>query len=325
MKNFLDYRPESSEVNFYMLIGLPGSGKSYFIDNCMRLYDHTVVVSTDAIRAELFGSEEDQQNPDLVFSTARKRIKEALSNGHSVTFDATNINERRRTSFLKEVIPEGVKKIAIVMAIDPDLAFKQNLERDRTVPENVIHRMLKQFQFPKYREGWDEIRVYNRGVNSDETSDEAKALMHKYAEKLESHLAHDCPKWHSLDVTDHSFRVAKEASEKASERGLSDEKAIEAFKCGFYHDIGKPYCKEFAKPDGTPSDQANFIGHGDVGGLLLASCGRFRTPEWVCATYHMDLFKKELEEIVYKEVEEHFGKEARMYLELVHEADDCID
>lgn len=40
--------------------------------------------SSDAIRCELFGSEEDQRNPDLVFKTLREQANSSLTTEKSV-------------------------------------------------------------------------------------------------------------------------------------------------------------------------------------------------------------------------------------------------
>lgn len=51
-------------ANFILFVGLPASGKSYLAQKLCN--DHPgeyVWLSSDAIRGELWGNEEDQQNP----------------------------------------------------------------------------------------------------------------------------------------------------------------------------------------------------------------------------------------------------------------------
>lgn len=50
---------------FYMMVGLPGSGKSFTAESI----PNAVVHSSDAIRAEVLGDENDQTQQDLVFQT----------------------------------------------------------------------------------------------------------------------------------------------------------------------------------------------------------------------------------------------------------------
>ena len=58
-------------AKFIMLIGLPGSGKSYIAEKTKAKMKSVLVVSSDEIRKELFGDENDQQNPEKVFETMR--------------------------------------------------------------------------------------------------------------------------------------------------------------------------------------------------------------------------------------------------------------
>ena len=52
-----------AEVTLYMMVGVPGSGKSFIAKglNCP-------IVSSDAIRKELYGSEDDQSHNGEVFN-----------------------------------------------------------------------------------------------------------------------------------------------------------------------------------------------------------------------------------------------------------------
>ena len=69
----------------YTMCGLPGSGKSTYAKNYLP---DCVIVSSDAIRGELYGSEEIQGNAKKVFAEAFRRIREAVNNGQDVVFDA---------------------------------------------------------------------------------------------------------------------------------------------------------------------------------------------------------------------------------------------
>lgn len=51
---------------FYMMVGLPGSGKSWYAGNKLP---NAVVHSSDAIREEILGDVTDQSNQQLVFQT----------------------------------------------------------------------------------------------------------------------------------------------------------------------------------------------------------------------------------------------------------------
>lgn len=139
-------------TTIYTLVGLPASGKSTFaqtVENC-------VVVSSDEIREQLFGSAECQNNPKLVFDTARKRIAEALRNNKNVVFDATNINHRAR----KLALNFEAYQVAVFFTTSVEECKKRNAQRERQVPESVIDRMADKLIAPTIGEGFDEIREF---------------------------------------------------------------------------------------------------------------------------------------------------------------------
>ena len=60
--------------NFFMMVGLPGSGKSTFARNVLSASPGAVVHSSDEIRRELLGDKNDQTQQALVFSTLHERV-----------------------------------------------------------------------------------------------------------------------------------------------------------------------------------------------------------------------------------------------------------
>ena len=78
---------------FYMMMGLPCSGKSTFAQKLAEEYNANIH-SSDAIREELIGDINNQEHNNEVFHTLHKRIKDdliALMN--SATGDANILNE----------------------------------------------------------------------------------------------------------------------------------------------------------------------------------------------------------------------------------------
>lgn len=122
-----------------MMIGIPGSGKSTYAMKLPGVY-----VSPDAIRKELYGDISVQGNSADVFGLVEKRIREAISKGNNVVYDATNT-----TKFRKETVAEfreyGADQVDGIFINTPyDICMERNLKRkDRSepVPENVMERM----------------------------------------------------------------------------------------------------------------------------------------------------------------------------------------
>lgn len=63
---------------FIMMVGLPYSGKSYYAEKLSKEYG-AVVHSSDAIRAEILGDVQDQNNNGKVFEVLHRRVYDDLS------------------------------------------------------------------------------------------------------------------------------------------------------------------------------------------------------------------------------------------------------
>ena len=87
-----------NKPKFYTLIGLSGSGKSSY-----NFEEEVVKISSDSLRKELFGDENDQTHNAEVFNELHKRVILNLKNGKNVVYDATNLSRRRRVVFLNNI------------------------------------------------------------------------------------------------------------------------------------------------------------------------------------------------------------------------------
>jgi len=136
-----------------IMVGCPASGKSTIAKEIAEKTG-AVVVSTDAIRGELFGDENCQDNPGRVFETAYKKIAELLAVvAKDVVFDATNLHKKDREAAVSRitylakslgafpVFKRDIKLVAVLVRTDLETCLERNAKRDRHVPEDVIRRM----------------------------------------------------------------------------------------------------------------------------------------------------------------------------------------
>lgn len=300
-----------------ILAGIPGSGKTTWAREMID--DDTIWLSSDSIRAELFGSEEDQSNNGLVFNEMFKRTVAALSNGKDAIYDATNLNSKRRENLIKEIrhtIKERVLIYAYVFATPYPTCIERNNARARVVPEYAMERMYKSFQVPAIFEGFDSVFLIKNSTPDYSTLDL------KLSDSYE--VSHDNPH-HSYNIGKHC--VAASDYIFNNKKRILKEFDVIAYQCLYeaarYHDIGKPFCKVFHNVKGVPTDTAHYYGHENVGAYdYLAYCLPYMRS---CAldiafliNYHMVFYRddKSLERFKNKIGEYYFRA-----LEYLHEAD----
>ena len=136
-------------LTFIMLVGIPGTGKSTFAEELKSRDTAVVHLSSDAIRKEIYGDENCQDDPGRVFNIMHERTLEALRNGYDVIYDATNITRKSRLSILKQ-LPAYVEKKCIIVWAMIEECIERDSKRDRTVSVEVINKMLQCFEAPFY-------------------------------------------------------------------------------------------------------------------------------------------------------------------------------
>lgn len=153
----------------YLMCGIPGVGKSTWIQNHKKCIDGCVcVVSRDAIRFSLVPEGEEYfSREDEVYDKFVKDICAGLAAADNVIADATHLNIGSRTKLLravgKYVDLSDVEVNAIVLDMPLDLALERNELRKDTrayVPRGVIRRMASSFKQPEFIEGFKKIYVY---------------------------------------------------------------------------------------------------------------------------------------------------------------------
>lgn len=141
-------------IDFYMMVGLPASGKSTVAENL-----GVVVRSSDDLRVELLGDVNDMSDNSSVFDVLHSLIKSDLYRGQSVVYDATNLKSKYRKAFLESIKLLPCRKICIFMNTPYAVCWNRNNSRSRVVPFEAMERMKNNLEPPTIMEGWDEIRV----------------------------------------------------------------------------------------------------------------------------------------------------------------------
>lgn len=136
-----------------ILVGIPGSGKSYYAGYLRT--DDTIIINADSCRKALYGDENIQGNGSEVFAMVYNMFRTALhdNNVSQIVIDNTNTTYKARKAFY-DIISEERKlvDVELVFFYNFQLAYERNYERERIVPIEVMDRMANQFQFPTQEE-----------------------------------------------------------------------------------------------------------------------------------------------------------------------------
>ena len=155
----LHYVPhEEYRCTVTMLSGLPGSGKDRWLTHNRP---ELPVVSLDELRTELDVTATDSQGE--VIQLARERCRELLRSRTSFAFNATNILRQTRQRWIDLFADYGAR-IEIVY-VEPPLSviLRQNKERERAIPESVIHHLASRIEPPTWGEAHHLISTDGQG------------------------------------------------------------------------------------------------------------------------------------------------------------------
>ena len=298
-----------------MMIGVPGSGKSYEAATIAKELD-AVIVASDDIREKHFAGTYSSAENVCVFQKVHKTIKQNLLQGKSVIFDATNLGSRKREHFLKnELRTIPCEKIGILMATPFSQCMKNNSNRSRKVPEEAIRRMYQNFQPPYYYEGFDAIQIV--------LWQQADILSPWDFPDEYMDYSQDNPH-HALSLGEHS----KQAFQYVLNEYLMKQKINhpECAVAALLHDCGKPLTKMFHDSKGNPTEEAHYYNHQNVGAYVSLFYSA-QVPHidsllvsWLISK-HMEPYEWQKNPQIRNERILHYGSDLVLMLDILHKAD----
>ena len=256
--------------DFIMLIGLPACGKSTWACYYAKNHPHSVVLTSDAIREELFGDESIQGDPNVIFGKMRSRALHELREGNSVVYDATNICFKDRKGILNSVnkeLPE-VWITGVVFATPVEVCKEWNQKRARSVPDFVYDKMLHRWQTPFDGEGFNSILVVNPGIGSYDPEQYKLDIVEKVKAFGDQKNPH-----HTLSLFDHCQKCGEIAFEEYGHHFPAIAATI--------HDYGKIYTQSFDE-----AGVAHYYSHENVGSFMALEMG-FNLEVAQLVNYHM--------------------------------------
>lgn len=138
--------------NLFMMIGIPGSGKSTYAKELCEGLDNTVIISRDEIRYSLVPKDEEYFSKEtLVFNTFIDRINDSLDKYDNVIIDATHINISSRKKVIDKIKnKENIKITGVCFIVPFEVALERNNKREgrAKVPEGAMKNMAARFVVP---------------------------------------------------------------------------------------------------------------------------------------------------------------------------------
>lgn len=147
--------PTGPRPRIVLLVGLPGSGKSTYLEK-----RGLPALSSDAIRKLLADSETDQTIHGRVFVTLRYLLHHRIAIGRPVTYiDATNLTRHERKPYLQIGRLCGCPVEAIFFDVSLEVCKERNRARHRIVPDDILEKMAAKLVPPSIEEGFSKVTV----------------------------------------------------------------------------------------------------------------------------------------------------------------------
>lgn len=231
-----------------VMVGLPGSGKSAYAKELIKNKKADIILSSDSIREELTGDENNQTANDKVFKLLYQRMNDYLAEGKNVIIDATNTTLKSRLRIISGC-KVSCSKEAIVVNTTVLECYKRDNGRERTVGEQVINRFLSAFQCPQKFEGFDSIKFTEKKNHNIQLSD-ILSRMKEFDQENPHHI---------FSLGKHCLTLELELKKL----GITNSSILYA---GVIHDVGKLLTKN--KDD---KGIAHYYNHDSIGTYYIVS------------------------------------------------------
>jgi predicted kinase len=153
---------DHKQLTYIQLIGLPGSGKSYFKEQYNNFGKFKIISTDDYIdkEASIQGktyNEIFQNHIKFATRAMEQDFEYACFEKKNMIHDQTNLTKSKRMKFLS-ALPKNYSKIGILFEVDDELRkFRMSQRPGKIIDEKIIDQMKRLYEPPAMDEGFDII------------------------------------------------------------------------------------------------------------------------------------------------------------------------
>lgn len=158
----------NNQPTLWILVGLPGSGKSTAAARFVKDNPDYIHVSRDVIRFAMLGNNDDYfKYEKAVYKEFIGQIQMGLDSGKNVIADATHLNKNSRLKLLENLALDdyNIGCVYFDCPIDKCLYYNSLREGRARVPDSVILSMNKSLTSP-FHDGknlYDYVLIFHHG------------------------------------------------------------------------------------------------------------------------------------------------------------------
>lgn len=243
---------------FNIMVGLPGSGKSSYIRNIL-LNKHYVYLSSDDIRTDMFGFEDQTHNSE-VFDRMQKETVKALLAGFDVIYDATNISKKRRRNIIQLAKEKGAVINAYLICTPISVILERNITRvERKIPWDKLVQMIQTIEVPMYYEGFDNIYLID-----GEMFDDIHGDVYDYSDLIKKCKNYNQDNPYHLETLEEHIKAVSKKAERLGKGLKNRTDANILFQAARYHDFGKIYTRKYRED----KEKSVYYGHEKVSAYI---------------------------------------------------------
>ena len=154
----------------YMLIGVPASGKSTWVE---QNKGDALVISTDNL-IEMYAADNGKTYNEvfkdqikIATKLTMQHAEAAFAGGQNVIWDQTNLTKKSRASKLA-MVPQHYSREAVFFAtpLEEEWQRRLNSRPGKSIPAHILDSMVEMLELPDLDEGWHIISYFMNAKQS---------------------------------------------------------------------------------------------------------------------------------------------------------------